>query len=397
MAVYSCYLAAFIRANESQLLAAAVFGGLAGAVLWTAQGVYFTANALAFDAARRDAADGASAPPYGARTSISAFAGIFAVIFQLVTTLAKPAAAVLLTVYRGDHAALFGTFAAVAAACTAGMLFVRPLSALSSAGYANGTRGDGQSGGGGSDGGEGGGEGGPARGRSGQLSCARRSRDCWAGALSLLRLLVEPRAALLTLYNAGFGVSTAFFPTHITLLTMRAYEADGELGPANVGWMYSVAGLSSALVAAAFALLTHSCTHGRTTAMLLGSLGFGSACAIVAVLGEGTPRQALGAMFVLYGVGVAAWQGACMGFVGETFRSETRPAAFAHLKLTSGIFTSVGFSLLPALPLRAAALLTLGVNVVGALSFVGLEMYLERLRRASGEAACAIANRGNEL
>ena len=57
-----------------------------------------------------------------------------------------------------------------------------------------------------------------------------------------------------------------------------------------------------------------------------------------------------------------------MALVGELWRA--RPyAAFAHLKFTSGVASFAGFLLLPRLPLRTAALVTLGVQVLGAVGF----------------------------
>ena len=50
MGVYSVYMLPFIWLEPVSLVVAAVTAGLAGAVLWCAQGVYFTRNALAYAA-----------------------------------------------------------------------------------------------------------------------------------------------------------------------------------------------------------------------------------------------------------------------------------------------------------------------------------------------------------
>ena len=60
-----------------------------------------------------------------------------------------------------------------------------------------------------------------------------------------------------------------------------------------------------------------------------------------------------------------------MALVGDLFRDDPR-AAFAHLKLTSGICSFVGFLVLPRLTLRHAAVATLAANAFGALGFVAL-------------------------
>ena len=56
MCCYSLYTAAFLLPRPEIILPASAIGGFAGAVLWTAQGEYFTANALAYAVARGPAA-----------------------------------------------------------------------------------------------------------------------------------------------------------------------------------------------------------------------------------------------------------------------------------------------------------------------------------------------------
>ena len=178
------------------LLCAAAVGGLAGAVMWVAQGVYFTTNALAYDDAPTEATslvstrairsdcgvdgplqassgsssskcggDGGGGLPKSVKvddnsmadgggrggrnigsgggggmaavnsvvysgSSITAFAGLFAFAFQLVTTIAKPTAALLLTLYPNRRTILFSVFTGVAALCTLAMMLVAPLNRL---------------------------------------------------------------------------------------------------------------------------------------------------------------------------------------------------------------------------------------------------------------------------
>ena len=82
MTLYTLYLLPFIWVEAVSLHVAAVVGGLAGSVLWTAQGVYFTRNAVAY-ATEMGPGSGAS----GESKAISLFAGIFAVVFQVSTSL----------------------------------------------------------------------------------------------------------------------------------------------------------------------------------------------------------------------------------------------------------------------------------------------------------------------
>ena len=469
------------------LLCAAAVGGLAGAVMWVAQGVYFTRNALAYDAAPAEATslvstralrsdcgadgplqassgsssskcggDGGGACPRSVKvddnsmangggrggrntgggggggmaavnsvvysgSSITAFAGLFAFAFQLVTTIAKPTAALLLTLYPNRRTILFSVFTGVAALCTLAMMLVAPLNrlVLSKDSEEEEVEAAEEDGGGSSNGPSHAGASAYAtHDREGSSTSAagpnpppgahaRFATEACGGVFSCGRetllhlLLCDRRTLLITPYNVSFGLSTAFFPSHITVLTHHVFGCAGEaltsperaaadaagyvggvtdatdedLGPAAVGWLYTLAGLSSALAAALAALAAQRYRRARSVAMLLGSAAFATAMLLGAAGGgddgRSIPRGAIGVMYVCYGLGVAAWQGSCMALVGDLFRGDPR-AAFAHLKLTSGFTTFVGFFWLPTLSLRAAALVTLAANCLGAASFAAL-------------------------
>ena len=168
MAAYSLYLAAYIAPDPRVLYPAASLGGFAGALLWTAQGAYFTRNAVEYAAC--DPADSDS-------QAISLFAGIFATAFQTCLLLAKPLAGALLTAWPDATQLPFAVYTALAVAFTLLMAAVRPLHPP--AGTAEG--------------------GGGAR-------CA----DLVGGG-SLLAMLIEPRMLLLAANNAAFGLATALF------------------------------------------------------------------------------------------------------------------------------------------------------------------------------------------
>lgn len=497
MALYSLYLLPFIWAERTSLLAAAAVGGLAGSVLWTAQGVYFTRNALAYAAAKSAVTD-----TTGESRAISVFAGIFAVVFQVVITLAKPFAATMLTLWPDDRAALFGTFSVVAVLCTISMTTIRPFpigtasgavavlqhsgsipvvravpstiisgssrtsssvvtitsstseiaisditSSTSSTAAAIAAASTGA----------------PTATKPftpPELSEARQSttrRPCPA----LVRVFIDRRMLLVMLYNFAYGLSTAFFPSHVTLLTKLSYEdgcgvtslglgANGTVGGVNataagttpgvcgepapagasllasanassldvsgsdctggaamVGWMYAIAGLSSALIAASFALASHRFLAGRSVALMLGSVGFSAPCVLLLLAVASDPEHAnaprlpmatLLAVFVCYGVGTAAWQGSCMALVGDLFKSDEAEhrAAFATLKLTSGVASSFGFVLFGRFGLRASAFLTLAANVLGLTAVVAL-VALEALYMASARRAPAAPMVSNHL
>jgi hypothetical protein len=196
MAVYSLYLLLFIWSEPTSLAVAASLGGFAGSVLWTAQGAYFTRNAIAYASVSEP-----SAGPLFESRIISVFAGLFAVAFQIVTTLAKPLAAILLTLFPGDRALLFGVLTAVAAVCTCAMLFVAPLTAApgrtSIAARIAETSSTGKS------------EGGSCERAASEVHARRRlsyryPRAC-GGDAKLISMLCERRMLYLTLYNISFG------------------------------------------------------------------------------------------------------------------------------------------------------------------------------------------------
>lgn len=122
MAGYSLYLLAFLMPRPAIILPAAALGGVAGAVLWTAQGEYFTLNSLAYASSR-----GQTAAVDEGR-AISLFAGMFAVLFQVCLLSAKPIAAMLLSVCTECTQLPFVAFVIISAVCTAGMAATRSFS-----------------------------------------------------------------------------------------------------------------------------------------------------------------------------------------------------------------------------------------------------------------------------
>ncbi len=437
MGFYMLYLLPFIWAERISLFAGAAIGGLAGSVLWTAQGVYFTRNALAYAAADVSTAAGDS-------RAISVFAGLFAVIFQVVITLAKPFAAMMLTVWPDDRSLLFGSFLVVASACTGAMMLIRSfaggaptaVSEGSSAIPSTAAAAEGSQAGAGA----GAGAGADTAARAGatngratapQLRAARPAIPARARCPALVRVALDRQMLLVTVYHVAYGLSTAFFPSHVTVLTAQSLEgtctdassyasnattagamvdammdatADAGVGctsgAAAVGWMYTVAGLSSALIAAVFGWASHRFAAGRSAALVLGSVGFGVPCVLLLAAALGSAelmssdgRLPLGQLlmsFICYGGGTAAWQGSAMALVGDLFKGaeDEHRAAFAHLKLTSGGASTVGFVLFRRMSLAASAAVTLTANVC-ALMAIGALAALEASGYVTGAAVAA--------
>ena len=112
MFCYSLYTAAFLLPRPEVILPASAIAGFAGAVLWTAQGEYFTANALAYAVARSAAAGplprlsraasvrgrGGAPKQQGVISSsgaIGLFAALFAGLFPIFLLLGKLSGSVL--------------------------------------------------------------------------------------------------------------------------------------------------------------------------------------------------------------------------------------------------------------------------------------------------------------
>ena len=138
MCCYSLYTAAFLLPRPEVILPASAIGGFAGAVLWTAQGEYFTANALAYAVARCTAAGplprlsrAASAPQQQGMISqtgaIGLFAALFAGLFPLFLLLGKLSGSVLLSLRPEEPQLIFILYTAVALSCTAAMGCIRRL------------------------------------------------------------------------------------------------------------------------------------------------------------------------------------------------------------------------------------------------------------------------------
>ena len=110
----------------------------------------------------------------------------------------------------------------------------------------------------------------------------------------------------------------------------------------GVAWMYTIAGLASALVAAASALAAQRIHRHAPLTMLVGSAGF-AAASFLAGYGGQVPRPTPAAhastfavimtAYVCYGLGVAAWQGSCMALIGDLFRDDPR----ARLRISSSL------------------------------------------------------------
>ena len=281
---------------------------------------------------------------------------------------------------------------------------------------------------------------------------------CPPGRCSVAAMLCERRMLLLSPTNIAFGAVTALYPSKLTLLikqlhgaaaVMWLYSLSGLASALFAALLHVLARrarhgrtLAVLLGACGFAVAcgvaascdpsheaaVHAAAATATTAAASGG-AHGCAAAPPAapsppawpsptegallrggLQGGGSGLQGGGAVphgcallssrvglqgaFVAHGLGVAAWQGSTMALVAVVFRASPRPA-FAHLKLTSGISSAVGFVLLPRLSLQAAALLCLALVLLGLATFLRLHALLDaQLPRPFSRAAAGLLPHG---
>lgn len=196
----------------------------------------------------------------------------------------------------------------------------------------------------------------------------------------------DVKLLLLLPTNVTFGLATAFFPYTVTLL------AKHSLGAIAVGWLYALANVVSAIAAAGFG---EACRRfgasARRWVLAAGAASFGIATGTVFAAPHGTdaPAWSLNALvflFILYGVGVAAWQGTCMAFFADAFPGEQALPAFAALKLQSGLASAIAFFALPSAPPGRAAAACLVLATLGFAAYLPAEARVQRRgSAASGE------------
>uniref|UniRef100_A0A7S0NVE9 Uncharacterized protein n=1 Tax=Calcidiscus leptoporus TaxID=127549 RepID=A0A7S0NVE9_9EUKA len=206
------------------------------------------------------------------------------------------------------------------------------------------------------------------------------------GRSSLLYLLVERRALLLTPTNMAFGLMTALYPSKVTVAVKH------QLGAPAVGWLYALSGGTAAATTLLMMPLTQL-VGGRSCCIGFGAFCFGVAALWLSLCDDRCELRlswhSWALLFVLYGCGVAAWQACIMALVGDVFKGDPR-AAFAHLKLTSGLTSFAGFMLAPAISSQALAAGCFCLTLLGAACFGGLLLLL-CMRRRGSEAVAILA------
>jgi hypothetical protein len=366
---YTLYVAAYIVPTAATVPPAALLAGAAGAVLWTAQGAYFSRNGRLFARAR----SGDDASVDAEARAVTLFATLFAVLFPAVVAAFKAASSLLLVLTRGATPPVYAALALAALTSVAVMSGVMPLTEEPHDSSVHAA---------------------PAEDTpeahaglmpaDATLSHSLLRRGVSAVGSSLRELAVAHRDATLLLMlptNVAFGLCTAFFPYTVTILAKDA------LGAAAVGWLYAAANVVSALAAAAFGVAAQRVPGCRPAIFAVGAAAFAGAAGAVFSAGGAPTRGGLFALFSAYGIGIAVWQGTCMAFFGDAFPGRKALPAFAALKLHSGLASATAFFTLPSAPPRTAAAACVATALLGFATYLVAEM---RVRAAAARQTAIV-------
>eukprot|EP01063_Lacrimia_lanifica_P007606 TRINITY_DN14891_c0_g1_i1.p1 TRINITY_DN14891_c0_g1~~TRINITY_DN14891_c0_g1_i1.p1 ORF type:complete len:519 (+),score=102.17 TRINITY_DN14891_c0_g1_i1:85-1641(+) len=363
---FSMFTASFVHPVAEVMYPAAAFSGVMGAVLWTAQGSYFTINALEYTAAlEREGKVVASSPSEADRSprsatsctlksveeqnrhSIGIMSGVFATVFPLALTTCKLLSS-LVQQWDSQHAVelIYSIYTTLAVVSAAGMGCILPMDA------------------------------------SRYLTSTQRFASLWDDLTATVAVLRDRRLLLLIPANAIFGLAAGYFPVMMTPLAADTH------GKQHVGYLYAVAGAASFVLASVYSWMSSRIPLGRVGVMLWGALQY---ILLFAALVWWTPTSLAGlyGLWILYGSANTVWQGTCMALFADYWQA-TPTAAFANLKLHSGVASFVAYALFP----RHGSLKTnaLWCFAVACVSFVGIIGAALSHRRREAEAQQAAAD-----
>lgn len=185
-------------------------------------------------------------------------------------------------------------------------------------------------------------------------------------------LLADPIMLLMVPTNLAFGFVTGFFPSVVTL---RVSESHGNQ---FVGLLYALAGAIQAMTSYVFSWMVIRCGSGMTVVMSIGAVCF--------ALSSGLPMlditifaewPILLMSFAAYGSGQSVWQGPAMALFGAYWPSNPQ-AAYANLKLHSGLASAIAFFLFPRLSAKEASICCLATVACGIVGYITTSVLVHR-------------------
>lgn len=378
----SLYAVARLASLSVLHLLGATAAGMSGALLWTAEGSFLS---------KMVAVDAACDPPRSPSVSAARLSGIFAAILPCALTVAKLfASAVLLPLgdSRETLRILFLSYAVL------GMLASTALWAFLADAEDTGLSPNAATPV-------------PFSSAAGMLAASDRqqpptlSRACartWSRTRATLARNLTLEMALLIPNNVAFGLATGNMPMYGSRIVVRA------LGSGHIGWLFALSGMLSAAVAAANGSL--SSARARALSTCTGALAFALTGLLSAWLARRlrldqpppAPQSAAAdsaralvpvviLLFLMYGYGMAVWQGTTMAVFAERFADDP-PVGFANLKLHSGLASAFAFYAFHRLGAVAAGNTCAVWALLGSLCFL--------LLRPTRPRAAALSTEGPE-
>ena len=287
------FAASFISPTQTVLVFAACVSGILGSILWTAQGAYFTMNAIHYSEATYF-----ENPQLGVtvKDAIGLFSGIFAGIFPFALALCKLVSSVILqSNVKDPTVAVYSVYTALAVICTLSMCTILPMSTPPTA----------------------------------------EPPTLKETLLATVKKLSDARMVLLIPTNVCFGVTAAYFPVLMTPMTSDSH------GKHFVGYMYATSGFVAAAFAYPLSRFSNYMVHGRSVIMVFGGFCY-SVIYLVMWFVSPTDIFSLAVLFILYGIGNTVWQGTCMAVFADIWHDDPAPA-FANLKLHSGLASTIAY------------------------------------------------------
>lgn len=318
MGIYCIYVGCFVLASllrthpmiaEAVALVGAAVGGLAGGILWTAQGSFFARSAEI-----HSQCSGITLPD-----ATSDFGSYFAAIYLIGEVAMNMLSSVLIQVFRFSWIAVFIVYFTIAAIAANGMVLIYEYPPVDSDDSDD------------------------SFGGSQDANTTKPSK-----ATAAWRLLREdPKMICMLPFNFAFGFAASFRASFVSGEVVRIALHDEK--SKYVGILSSI----TAIVAAAMSLLFGKMSHavGKGTILVVGALSF-FMVAFPFVLFPQLENWGLSAILLIYtlqGIGRSTFEGTLKAEFADFFTYE-KEGAYANIVLQNGISNALGFFLSVNLP-----------------------------------------------
>lgn len=299
---YCVYICGFLFAILVPVLAYPVFiaacaiGGIAGGLLWTAQGRYFTKNSKMYSEVMNIPVEETN----------STFAGLFATSYLGLEMVTKVLATIIfLTVPTGAPFIIFSTYTAIA---VASIFFIAGLNDLNEKG-------------------------------TWDFSCDTITTN--VGAVAKL-VYEDSRISLMIPFQVAFGFASSFVPYYVFGTVIAGSD---KLGSTYVGLLSAIIVLTGASMAIPSAWLANKV--GKPVVMTIGGICLALAGFIFFVLSDGTLGTwgVIIPYLIVYGIGRGTWENTNKAVIADFF-SETpdlSTSAFAAISFSNGLAGAIGY------------------------------------------------------